>query len=556
MIRKSPPGPFHRPMRPAIRTLLLCSALLAASACSHLPFRGADSAAARLDTRVMTLNEIGEQYLRLVLALGEHDADLVDAYYGPAALRDEVRRQALSPAQIEQAAQKLLAAVDGADSPQFQTRPEKVGLRRSYLVKQLAALVARAQMLQGTRFRFDDEARALYDSAAPHYQEADFAPILARIEKRLPVEKGDAGRTLAERYNRYLDRYAVPAAKLEKVMELALDEARTRSYQHLPMPIGEHVELALVSGKPWSAYNWYQGRLRSRIEINTELPIPVARVIELAAHEGYPGHHVYNALLENGLVIGEQWPEFTVYALFSPQSLIAEGTADFGVGLAFPGKDLLAFTRQLFKAAGFKPAEAARYLEIVEAAQALKPAGIEAARRYLDGATSAEDTVAWMQRFLLYSPERAAQRLKFIEKYRAYIINYSWGEALVRGHVERHGNARAGSPEQWQQFFQLISMPRTPSMLLAEPLANATTAGQPQPTSRSKSKPKVADVNDLADFDRYIATRPTVAAFQQRYPTVFVVLPGSIATRELRHDRSRYFVELDSHGRIIAGHFG
>lgn len=550
MIRNSPIG--RPPMRIATRSLLLCSALLAVSACSLNSLRGIDAASASgSNAPVMTLNEIGEQYLRLVLALGEHDPDYVDAYYGDVAIRDEVKRQAASPAQIEQRAQRLLAGVDGADSPQFQTRPEMVALRRAYLTKQLAALIARAQMLQGTKFSFDEEARALYDTTAPHYQESDFAPLLARIEKRLPVEKGDAGRSLAERYNRYIERYAVPAARLEKVMALALDEARTRSYQHLPMPIGEHVELALVSGKPWSAYNWYQGRLQSRIEINTELPIPVSRVIELAAHEGYPGHHVYNALLENGLVIGQHWQEFSVYALFSPQSLIAEGTADFGVGLAFPGKDLLAFTRQLFRAAGFKPAEAARYLEIVEAAQALKPAGIEAARRYLDGTTTAEETVIWMQRFLLYSPERAAQRLKFIEKYRAYIINYSWGEALVRGHVERHGNARAGSPEQWQQFFQLISMPRTPSMLLS---AEQQAAAPARTAVTAPAAP--ADIHDAADFDRYLATRPTVAAFQLRYPKVFVVLPGTMATREFRHDRSRFFAELDAAGRIIGGRFG
>lgn len=539
-------------MRIATRSLLLFGILLTVSACSQNPFRGADAASVSgADARVMTLNEIGEQYLRLVLALGEHDPDYVDAYYGAAAIRDAVRQQALTPAQIEKQAQRLLAAVDGADSPQFQTRPERVSLRRAYLIKQLAALVARAQMLQGTTFSFDEEARALYDTAAPHYQESDFAPLLARIEKLLPVEKGDRQRSLAERYNRYLERYAVPAAKLGKVMELALEEARTRSYQHMPMPIGEHIALSFVSGKPWSAYNWYQGKLQSRIEINTELPIPVSRIIELASHEGYPGHHVYNALLENGLVTGENWQEFTVYALFSPQSLIAEGTADFGVGLAFPGKDLLAFTRQLFKAAGLKTADAARYLEIVRAAGDLKPAGIEAARRYLDGKASADDTLAWMQRFLLYSPERAAQRLKFIDKYRAYIINYSWGEELVRGHVERHANSEAGSPGQWQQFFQLLSMPRTPSMLLS---AERQAAAPALAVVTAPAAP--ADVNDVADFDRYLATRPTVSAFQLRYPKLFVVLPGTMATREFRHDRSRFFAELDAAGRIIGGRFG
>ena len=40
----------------------------------------------------VTMNQIAEAYVRLVLALGEHDPDTVDAFYGPAAIREEVQR--------------------------------------------------------------------------------------------------------------------------------------------------------------------------------------------------------------------------------------------------------------------------------------------------------------------------------------------------------------------------------------------------------------------------------------------------------------------------------
>ena len=36
--------------------------------------------------------------------------------------------------------------------------------------------------------------------------------------------------------------------------------------------------------------------------MNTDLPIYIDRAIDLACHEGYPGHHVYNVLLEKNLV--------------------------------------------------------------------------------------------------------------------------------------------------------------------------------------------------------------------------------------------------------------
>jgi hypothetical protein len=97
-----------------------------------------------------------------------------------------------------------------------------------------------------------------------------------------------------------------------------------------------------VTGKSWGAYNWYQGSFRSRIQVNTDLPIFIDRALDLACHEGYPGHHVYNVLLEKNLVRDRGWIEFTVYPLFSPQSLIAEGSANLGIEVAFPdGKDLV-----------------------------------------------------------------------------------------------------------------------------------------------------------------------------------------------------------------------
>ena len=44
---------------------------------------------------------------------------------------------------------------------------------------------------------------------------------------------------------------------------------------------------------------------------------------------------VFNMLLEKNLVRDRGWHEFSVYPLFSPQSLIAEGTANYGIDIAF-----------------------------------------------------------------------------------------------------------------------------------------------------------------------------------------------------------------------------
>jgi len=415
----------------------------------------------------MTLNEVATAYVKLVLAVGEVDDGYVDAYYGPPEWRTEAHAQHAALPALMDRAQTLIAELaraqpDPAAADATPADPDLPELRKHYLRNQIGALAAQVRMLQGLRLSFDDETRALYDIDPPHYSETDFEPVLQELDNALPPGEGG----LAARYNRYIERYAVPVAQLQTVMQVAITHARTNTDVHIALPPGEHFDLALVSGRPWSAYNWYQGGYASRIEVNTQLPVTISRVIDLASHEGYPGHHVYNALLERRMVRGVGAVEFSVYPLFSPQSFIAEGSADFGVGLAFPGGARLAMEQQLFQLAGFNPAEAPAYDRIVRLARRLKPVDIEAARRYLDGTANDDATIAWLQHYGLYSAERARQRLKFFDTYRSYVVNYAYGEELVRAYVEQRAGEEAGSAAQWQVFTELLSRPHVPGDLL------------------------------------------------------------------------------------------
>lgn len=415
------------------------------------------------DSRPATasMNPLAEDYVKLVLALGTHDEGYVDAYYGPPEWRTAETEAPRSLPQIEADAEALIVRLVAVDTAQREPIIER---RREYLLTQTRAVLAYARRLQGTALRFDAEAQALYGVAPPHYREADFEPALARLAALLP---GEGSLTL--RYNAYLDRYNVPRDRLEALMHDAITETQRRTVSHMPLPLGERFELTLVQDQPWSAYNWYQGQYLSRIEVNTDLPVSIQRVLVLAAHEGYPGHHAYNASLEVNLVRDRGWVEYMVYPLYSPQSLIAEGSADYGIALAFPGVEREQFVAELMRRAGFDPAEAAHYLQVIDAAQDLAPAAIEVAHRYLDGDMARETASAWLQRYALASKERAEQRLKFIERYRSYIINYSYGEQLVRGYVEGLAGAETGSDAQWQVYFDLLSTPHTPAELIREP---------------------------------------------------------------------------------------
>jgi hypothetical protein len=192
----------------------------------------------------------------------------------------------------------------------------------------------------------------------------------------------------------------------------------------------------------------------------------VDRAVDLACHEGYPGHHVYNVLLEHHLVRDRGWVEFSVYPLFSPQSLIAEGTANFGIEVAFPRAERLAFERQVvFPAAGLPASAAERYYEVLALVDRLSYAGNEAARRYLNGEIDARGAADWLERYGLYSRPRAEQRVRFIDQYRSYVINYNLGKDMVAEYVETQGGTVANPERRWEVFEGLLSSPRLPSGL-------------------------------------------------------------------------------------------
>ena len=413
-----------------------------------------DSAAAT--TTSVNMDEIGEQYARLVLAMGVHDADYVDAYYGPPAWRTQADSAKLPVDSIRARAQALLGRL-GEQAP---SGADSLGqLRHGYLRKQLDALVARADMLAGTELSFDEESRALYDAEAPTNDSAHFEGILARLDSVLPGTG-----PVPARYERFRREFVIPPAKLDTVFRAAVAACRARTLRHVTLPDSESFTIEYVTDKPWSGYNWYQGGYKSLIQVNTDLPIFIDRALDLACHEGYPGHHVYNVLLEKNLVRDRGWPEYSVYPLFSPQSLIAEGSANYGIAMAFPGDERVAFERDsLFPLAGLDSARAAEYYRVQGLTQQLSYAGNEAARRYLNGQIDSTAAAEWLVRYGLYTPQAARQRVRFMDKYRSYVINYNLGQDIVRQWVERTGGS---TPEQrWNVFAQLLSTPRWPSAL-------------------------------------------------------------------------------------------
>ena len=406
------------------------------------------------------MNQFAESYVKLALAVGEHDPDYIDAYYGPGQWRDEAKAAKISLESIRESAARLLSSIEAV---RVEQEEEVLQLRHRYLVKQIGALATRVEVLQGRKLTFDEEARLLYDATPARYTEAHFRNLLSGLEGLLPGHG-----PISERYETYHQRFVIPGEKLEAVFQTAITKCRARTKEHIELSPNERFEIEYVQNKSWSGYNWYKGDSCSLIQINTDLPVSIDRAVDLAAHEGYPGHHVYNALLEKHFVRERRWVEFSVYPLHSPQSLIAEGTANFGIEVVFPGNERIEFEReQLFPLAGLDGREAERYYEIHRIAVGLNYAHNEAARGYLDGQMSRAQAEEFLVRYALMSPERAKQRVRFIDTYRSYVINYNLGQDLVKNYIESRGGTADRPAKRWEEFRLLISSPRLPSGLTA-----------------------------------------------------------------------------------------
>ncbi|MFN3620303.1 hypothetical protein [Sphingorhabdus sp.] len=399
---------------------------------------------------------ISDAYIRLTLEAGTHEAEYVDAYYGPPALQTAAKANPRSLVELVAEARALTGAID-AVLPTLRSEPER---RRARALRgMLVAADTRLQMLQGKKFSFNDEAKGQFATVPDLKPLAHYDAVLANLETLIP-----GNGALAARVDAFNESYTIPKERLQRVFDAAIAECKRRTAQFINLPAGETFVMEFVTGKPWSGYNYYKGNYKSLIQINTDLPIRISRAVDLGCHEGYPGHHVLNLMVEERLARKNGWREYEVNPLYSPTSVLSEGSANYGIDLAFPAAERLAFERDvLYPLAGLDPKTAEAYWKMQQMTETLSGARLTIAKMYLDGEVTRPQALELTQKYLLLSPARAEQSVKFTDHYRSYVINYGWGKDLVRDYIER-GNP--DSAERWRRMEKILSEPTQPSDLL------------------------------------------------------------------------------------------
>jgi hypothetical protein len=130
-----------------------------------------------------------------------------------------------------------------------------------------------------------------------------------------------------ERFGAWIASQQVRGERLAAGLQALASESRRRSHERWSLPDEEAITFEILRGQPWAGYASYRGELRSLIQINDEIPIAAWRMVDLVAHETYPGHHTEHVCKDIALVRGQNRTELSVWVYTTPQALMAEGIA-------------------------------------------------------------------------------------------------------------------------------------------------------------------------------------------------------------------------------------
>lgn len=371
---------------------------------------------------------VARDYLLLALRLDQRIPGLVDGYFGPAEIKAQVdTEQFHPPARLRDDAAALRDRL-AAEIPE----PD----RRAWLDVQLAALETHAAALAGEPLPYLEHVARCFAFAPPRHPDAEFDAAAAQIDTLLP-----GAAPLADRLEAWDSQFEIALDRVEAVVAWLVERFRDRAASLFGLPDGEDLRVSLVTGQPWSAYNWFDGGRRSRVDINTDLPRRAAELAHTVAHETYPGHHLEHAWKEADLVDRAGRLEASILLINTPECLVSEGLADLGRRFAVPPGEEADLVVEAYARAGLPiardPIAAREAAELTVALDAHRRAlsatrGNAAILRHADG-RSHDEVLTYLRDVGRYAPASAAKRLAFIEHplWRTYVFVYAEGEALL-----------------------------------------------------------------------------------------------------------------------------
>ena len=395
-------------------------------------------------------------YLMLGLRFDRIEEGYVDAFTGDPELRRLVADEpAPEPAQLLRQAERLLAELPQV--PRSSAGPGGfTDQRAAFIGAHLRALACAARKFAGEPVGFVQEVRDYFDVEIARGDPDRYRAAHARLDEVL----GGSG-PLAERMEAHRSAEEIPPQRLEECIHAFSSALRDRVRASYPLPDNETVVYEVVTDKPWSGFNYYEGDYRSRVAVNADLKQQMSNLPRLVAHESYPGHHTEHCRKEAGLVGGLGQDEQTIFLVNTPQCLMAEGLADLALYAAV-GPGWGRWAAEIYADLGLR-FDGERAEALSEASAALADVRQDAALMLHDEHRDADEVVAFLQRWLLVNDTRARQALRFLSSplWRAYTSTYVEGYRLLRGWLDE----RPAGVGLTERFGRLLDEPLIPSAL-------------------------------------------------------------------------------------------
>jgi hypothetical protein len=394
------------------------------------------------------IDSLGTEYLTLSLEIERLFPGFVDAYMGPTSLKAKAHSgDKPEPKALLDRARRLLTDVLISDYD---------ANRKEFLRAQITGIITSCRKLAGEEFPYLEEVRDSFDIEVAYTPDAIFDAALAELEDVLPGEGSVRERNIA-----YRAQFVVDQAAAAHLIDLLLAETRLQTQRFVDLPPGESVEISFVSNQPWSGYNWYLGGAKSRVEINTDLPIHATDLPALIAHEAYPGHHTEHALKDVLLYQQKGYAEQAIQLINTPECLISEGIAVLAEQFAFGDGQAEWMANVLMPAAGL-PFDPEVHAHIQRTSTNLRSVRSNAALRYYEEGQSEREVIQYLAHYGMATEAEAAKRFSFIADplWRPYIFTYSVGRTLLSAWLE------AGDPaERLARYARVLSGQFTPSQI-------------------------------------------------------------------------------------------
>lgn len=368
--------------------------------------------------------DIPERYVRLCLRVGRHVDGFIDASIGPSEREQSVAsEEPIDPRRLRDEAQLLLDGLGDADLEED---------RRRWLRGQLEALECATARLSGEDIAWTDEVERCLGVRPTRTDTKVFEDVHGRLDAALP-----GSGTVRERFIAWDENNAVPREKIVPALERLKEVLGPRAHALALMPAEESVAYEIVSDKTWTAYNWYQGQHRSRVEVNADLPISIVLLVDLAAHEAYPGHHTERTAKDTHLYRDLGRLETSVVIAPAPESLISEGIAMNALEAALGPESFHVVADVLADMdLRFDPIEAH---QVQLADMALYASATNAAFMLHEDGAATDEAEEYLREWALESNEKAARTVAFLTdpSSRAYMSAYTDGRRLCRDFAQR-----------------------------------------------------------------------------------------------------------------------